>query len=867
MTALAAGQGNRVAVHWATRVSAIRQHLQRLDARAGRCLVLVPYAQLMAQARQAWQEAAGAAGGFVPRFETTRNWAQQLAPHEPDELDHTADPARNRVLATRLLEQSTGGRLPPDLMPALTEQLLDAAAQLAPLAAAAPPSNRAEWARRSRDELARLLPGGVTAWEGLVQSVAVEWVGHSGFATDVLWQHALPGQGLDVLVLLQGIQPDPLAEALADAWGERALRLSLALTVDSDNPTSTAMESASRAQLHVCTDAQDEAQRAAACVLAEIAKGHSPVALVAQDRVLTRRISAFLQGAGLPLRDETGWRLSTSHAAARLMAVLRACSAAASTDEVLDALKHMPCWPASSVDGLERHWRRHQVSSWAAVCASEALLTALPEGMANCFDGLQAPRPLAVWLTDLQLALQRWGLWDALSADRAGQATLRALWLPEGQTPVQADWLLAAQRKMGLSVFTAWVRDVLEAANFVPLSPPGAPVVVLPMAQMLARPFAAVVVAGCDDVHLSAAPEPPGQWTPDQRRSLGLPGRDALAVAARAAWDQLLCQPRLHLLWRAHEGDEPVLPNPWVLQLQQAQRALGLATATDPRVPLTLSAAAVLPPQPSAPGLLPASLSASAYSDLRECPYRFLALRQLGLGELPELEDAPDKRDMGNWLHRVLKAFHEARPEPRSLDDDRTAINALATQTAADMGLDAASFLPFRAAWPGMREGYLRWLHDEHEERPGRPGPRFELAEVDREARLGAWRIRGQLDRIDRQPSPEGALAVVIDYKTETRSTTEERIKHPMEDTQLAFYAALLPEDTLRAAYLSLGEGAAGAAWLEQTEVLAARDALREGLPHDMDRVAAGAAMPALGEGRACDFCAARGLCRKDFWT
>ena len=78
------------------------------------------------------------------------------------------------------------------------------------------------------------------------------------------------------------------------------------------------------------------------------------------------------------------------------------------------------------------------------------------------------------------------------------------------------------------------------------------------------------------------------------------------------------------------------------------------------------------------------------------------------------------------------------------------------------------------------------------------------------------------------------------------------------------FFAA---RDPLRAAYLSLGEGTAGAAWLEQTEVLAARDALREGLPHDMDRVAAGAPMPALGEGRACDFCAARGLCRKDFWT
>jgi ATP-dependent helicase/nuclease subunit B len=858
MMAPPADPSHRLSCHWAEQVAAIRQHLARSGAHAGRCLVLVPYAQLMAQARQAWRDSAGASGGFVPRFETTRNWAQQLGPHEPGELDHSPDPARNRVVAQQLLEQGAGARLPSDMAPALIEQLLDAAAQLAPLASAVRPEARAGWASAQRDELAGLLPGGVAAWEGLVQAVAIEWVGHSTFATDVLWQHALPGQSLETLVLLQGMLPDPLGEALAQAWGERGLRLPLAMSAD--------VGTAAQVELHACADAQDEAQRAAACVLAEIAAGRAPVALVAQDRVLTRRISALLQGAGLPLRDETGWRLSTSQAAARLLAVLRGCAPRASTDDVLDAFKHMPCWRAEQVNALERQWRRLEVASWAAVCANEKLRAALPENMGSCFEGLHVPRPLGAWLADLARELRRWGLWDELAADRAGQAVLQALWLPEDDTPMVADWLQSAPRKLGLPAFTAWVRDVLEAANFVPLSPAGAPVVVLPMAQMLARPFAAVVAAGCDDVHLSAAPEPPGLWTAEQRASLGLPGREVLAASARAAWTQLLCQPRLHVLWREHEGDEPVLPNPWVVQLLQAQQALGVTPATDLRLPRELSARAVPPPLPSAPGLLPASLSASSYSDLRECPYRFFALRQLGLLELPELDDAPDKRDMGNWLHQVLKAFHEVRPSPRERVEDQAAIDVLATQVAAEMGLDAAAFLPFRAAWPSLREGYLAWLHG-YEERSGQPGPRFDVAEVNREAVLGRWHIRGTLDRIDRQPSPEGAMAVVIDYKTETRATTEERIKHPMEDTQLAFYAALLPEETLRAAYLSLGEGAAGAAWLEQSEVLAARDALSEGLPEDMDRVAAGAAMPALGEGRACDFCAARGLCRKDFWT
>ena len=52
-----------------------------------------------------------------------------------------------------------------------------------------------------------------------------------------------------------------------------------------------------------------------------------------------------------------------------------------------------------------------------------------------------------------------------------------------------------------------------------------------------------------------------------------------------------------------------------------------------------------------------------------------------------------------------------------------------------------------------------------------------------------------------------------------------------------------------------------------QPEVVAARDALVQGILHDMAQIAQGASMPALGDGSACDFCQARGLCRKDFWT
>jgi ATP-dependent helicase/nuclease subunit B len=161
-----------------------------------------------------------------------------------------------------------------------------------------------------------------------------------------------------------------------------------------------------------------------------------------------------------------------------------------------------------------------------------------------------------------------------------------------------------------------------------------------------------------------------------------------------------------------------------------------------------------------------------------------------------------------------------------------------------------------------VRTGYLEWL-TKYEA----GGARFDEAERWQEQPLGPITLVGRLDRIDQVSASEEAPAgvMVIDYKTEAQGVTRDRIKAPFEDTQLAFYAALQPHDTLRAAYVNVGERD-GTQLFEQKDVVAVRDALIEGIVHDLSRIAEGAPLPALGEGAACEFCAARGLCRKDFW-
>jgi ATP-dependent helicase/nuclease subunit B len=233
------------------------------------------------------------------------------------------------------------------------------------------------------------------------------------------------------------------------------------------------------------------------------------------------------------------------------------------------------------------------------------------------------------------------------------------------------------------------------------------------------------------------------------------------------------------------------------------------------------------------------------------------------LKEADELASEVDKRDFGNWLHAVLQHFHESlQADPSDDTAARVArMDAAAHAVTRQQGLSDGEFLPFAAGWAQVRDGYLRWFA-QHE----RDGGQFRQAEVKAAQPFGELELIGTIDRIDGVSSTGESAVLVLDYKTESDSVTRKRLAAGAEDTQLAFYAALLPIDTLRAAYVNVGER--GETQMhEQDEVVHLRDLLVQGIQSDFARIAAGVPMQALGEGAVCDYCSARGLCRKDFWT
>ena len=218
MTVIA--KSDQCAALWLRVLAQVEAHLHGLAAHPARTVVLVPYAQLMPWAQRYW--ALHHADGFAPRFETTRNWARQLAAFVPQGDDLAGDVARDTLTARTLLDRA-GLAAQRDV---LAVPLQEAATQLAAAVAAVAPAQREAWGIQARSLLPEPDEGSTLRFEAVVARIALEWVLASRHATDVLFE---PGvrQSVDALVVLQGFQVEPLAQTLQAHWGDKAVALAL----------------------------------------------------------------------------------------------------------------------------------------------------------------------------------------------------------------------------------------------------------------------------------------------------------------------------------------------------------------------------------------------------------------------------------------------------------------------------------------------------------------------------------------------------------------------------------------------------------------------------------------------------------------
>jgi ATP-dependent helicase/nuclease subunit B len=927
------------------------------DGRAPVAHVVVPTAAQIPGVRQALDAAARAAGEprLLPRVLTLGHWLLDF----PPELLAGGGPVRSHAARLLAVQQAIRGQ--DWLRRAFGAQTEPAAWGLAQTLLTVCDELSARWLEDAAirddddvlgDDRAALLHG---ALERTYARLSERFLGEEARIVLAFWQslsgpddplparrralHALAQHLNGPVIWLGPTAPEPIEAAFLRAAGELVpvLEIGYDWSGDTDAPAASpgwydtllalwpecrrpsapgrpvdvapALPDA-RPRLRVIGSArfEDEAIAAADQLVQWLNEGRRNLALVAHDRVVARRARALLARAGAPVRDETGWKLSTTRAAAALMRWFDVVAQDGDTAALLDLLKSPFCLPdhprrGAAIAAIERQVRRDRITGgwqrlqqrFAPVRAVQAANEAEDEGadedqrqaahaaacaaisqlaqQARAWPRGLAQRPVAFWLERLEQSLDALGMRAALAADDAGQQLLDAL---AGLAELPRD---EAGATLGLAEFRAMLAALLESVSYKePAARGSARITILPLNGARMRRFDGVVIVGCDDAQLPSTAAELMFFSNQMRRELGLEDREArFAQQARDLAEVLLNNDDVVLTWQRFGGrGEPKHVSGWLERLSAHVQRAGqtIEASVAPACHETFAEPSGMP-APVAPELVPERWSAQAYNMLRRCPYQFFAGRMLGLNGLEEVNDDLEKRDIGELLHQILMRYHRDVEQMGLRDDAARAarLGEISDEVFGALTAQDGNAIGYHRRWREVIPSYIAWQAAREAQ-----GWFFRAGEVDAGVDLAMpdgqpIRLHGRIDRLDQ--GRDGSHAV-LDYKTQTATRLKRKAREVEEDCQLPFYG-LLRADARVGSWVALegagdggGTGEGGRAAAQREVPLPDFDQavawLERQLREDVMRLRRGARLAAFGDAGACTYCNARGLCRKGFW-
>ncbi len=851
-------------------------------------LVLVPTYAHIALLRSALSVELGAS--FVPpQIRTLDSWIGQQLPDPCAEAPASSTERLMNLYATLReigwLKKLFAARRNTDLLPlahtliALSDELT---ATLLPAALAQPDEVEDRWqaalAQLSPRAAALLSDEAQLVWKlwqverdtrdpGLARHAALQRAAADA-AFPLYWCAPWPPDALESAFLaawsaqrpVELLQPDWTAGALpaafAASWPEILDGEPFAATIDTP-PLGIA--------LHEATSMENEAQMAAQTIVDWIAAGRQRIAVIPQDRVVARRLRALLERAQVVVSDETGWKLSTTRAAAVLHAWIELAGSGGDVHRLLDFLKSPFIVHAALDDPLQRAAMESALAGGGATAGWEALGMALAgqpaakglvDAIAREAGRYQSAKPVGDWVEDTVAAFTALGCAEPLAADKAGAQVLDMLARLgrdcEGITYrfTLSEWRVLVDMQMEQTVFVAPRVDRR--------------VMMVPLNGSMLREFDAAIVVGADAEHLPSRPTEQLFFANAVRRELGLETRESRQRQQLREFASLLIScPDVILSWQARRDGESIKPSVWIQRLELTLKRAGFDRLPRRQPPLSavrVSAAPPAMPAPAAPALLPQTLSASAYNSLVACPYQFFASRMLALSKPDDIAELPERRDYGDWLHQILKRYHDAlREQPVPLAERLALMTAISDEVFDAAVVKSPGALGFRMRWRSRCEDYLTWANQLEAD-----GWRYVNGEQWQEHMLerDGLRVRlvGKLDRIDRHSSGD---IMVIDYKTTRVAALRSRLKE-RDDHQLPFYALLLDPAPQTTAYVAIDDDPVTR--LEAKDLASWRAALHAQMGDNLSAIARGAGLPAFGTGKSCERCGMRGLCRKGNW-
>ncbi|MDD5385101.1 MAG: PD-(D/E)XK nuclease family protein [Gallionella sp.] len=626
-----------------------------------------------------------------------------------------------------------------------------------------------------------------------------------------------------------------------------------------------------RLRFFAATSLEQEARAAAMQVRRWLQAGKRDITIVAQDRVVARRLRALLERAQVLVADETGWTFDTLSVSTVLDRWLTALQSDFYHHDLLDLLKSPFIFAdmaaserKAAVYQLEQLLRKQGVvaglEKFVALAEHETVLHQPLARLRQATMLLEQNKKstLAEWLEALRASLRVLGIDTGLQQDDAGAQLLRAL----------GTWQQELAADAGRYRFAEWRRWLAQQLGAQTYRDSGidSPVRFTHLAAARWRAFDAVLLLGCDANHLPSVADG-GRWFNDAVRSaLNLPTR---SIHTTRQSDDLLALLALNdcvlVTWQKDRNGEKGLLSPYLEMLRDlhtlahgddlGENELHAYLAAEEAHNAELPQAAQPAPKVTAQAV-PASVSISAYNSLVACPYQFYARHILRLNELDEVQEGIEKRDYGERVHDILRRFHERYPQVSGhpADELEASLRRISEEVFADLLQQDFAARAWLARWFAALPAYLEWQTENEAQ-----GWRYAEAESAFDWELEGVRLRGRIDRLDAR----GEEKRVLDYKTQSEQVLRNKLREPGEDVQLACYA--YAHEAADAAFVSIENGKVKLVEPKHDVPLLAQ-LNAERLVHAMGEIRGGAGMPANGIDTVCGYCEMRGLCRKGEW-
>jgi ATP-dependent helicase/nuclease subunit B len=673
---------------------------------------------------------------------------------------------------------------------------------------------------------------------------------------------------------------------------------------------------------YLAADEEEQIRAIDYYVRLNILSGKNNIAIISEDRKLSRRLRALLERSNIPLQDKAGWSLATTQAATIIERWLECIEEDFSAYPLLDCLKSpfidiisVTLGEAATDDDFRKNIYRFEhdlvfhenVSSnieqyksilkdrlkrlghWPAKAYDDLINTLdhiqkTANTLSNFYSDFHSDNkkiPVSDFIQTLYTSLKQLGIIQRYHNDEAGLVLLKTFEALKQSTQYSDPQLSWYDCRI-------WLGMALDSQHFTPPTL-NASVQLMTLEQASHLNFDCIIIAATEAQHFPGSAKNQPFFNQAVRASLGLITWETQRKQRHELFNRvLLAAPEILLTACDEEKGEEKPVSPWLELLinfyqlafnkksdnQQLRQLVQLKNEVincdDTALPgLSTQPAPSIPPE-----LLPERISASSYQRIINCPYQYFSADALGLKPLEELSDELKKSDYGERIHLILQTFHNSHNKYGKAFA-HTITNA--NRVDAENHLNKLSEKIFLAdlennvlhrswlyRWQKHIPSYISWQIQHQSDW------NIYLSEKKLEIPLHATaedslKIYGRLDRIDH--SREHQTHAIIDYKT--GQTPRQEDVDIGEDVQLATYA-LLDHEASEVSYLSVDSSSQK---VESKSSLSAenlqinREANRQRLSELFTQIKNKEPLPAWGDDTVCRFCNFSGLCRKAEWS